>query len=333
MGRRVDAYATERQYLDHLVPIWWALRPEERGRFYLAGSLADQADTHGIGADAWIGHCPSGDRVTMVASYRDEVNCPRPVVYVEHGAAQRYSTPDGVPLADPAYHGSAGHGRVVLFICPREEVCAAWRERYPFTPAVAVGCPKLDYRLRVGPRIRNPESRRTVCVSFHSDLRVCAETTSALRHYEPGLAAVVAEVRAAGCDFIGHGHPRDWQRIRAVWDRLGVETVSDFHEVLGRADVFAVDTSSTLYEAAACGIRVVAMNAPWYRRDVHHGLRWWDKIPGPQVDGPGELAAVLLAEETPDEAEHRRGVVGHVYAYLDGHSADRAAEAIRAIAD
>lgn len=215
--------------------------------------------------------------------------------------------------------------------CPREEVCVAWRERYPSTLAVAVGCPKLDYRLRVGPRIRNPESRRTVCVSFHSDLRVCAETTSALRHYEPGLAAVVAEVRAAGCDFIGHGHPRDWQRIRAVWDRLGVEAVSDFHEVLGRADVFAVDTSSTLYEAAACGIRVVAMNAPWYRRDVHHGLRWWSDIPGPQVDGPGELAAALLAEETQEEADHRRAVVGHVYAHLDGHSAERAADAIQAI--
>lgn len=167
-------------------------------------------------------------------------------------------------------------------------------------------------------------------VVANSDNRLISEAVSAWRHYEPGLTRAVDRLRAAGWQVLGHGHPRLWQPLRVMWGQLGVEAVEDFGEILSRADVLAVDNSSVLYEFASTGRPVVVMNAPWFRRNIHHGLRFWDLIPGAQIDGPGKLpdAAVAALAETETAREIREEVTRRVYVATDGKATDRAVAAI-----
>jgi hypothetical protein len=78
-----------------------------------------------------------------------------------------------------------------------------------------------------------------------------------------------------------------------------------------------------LYEFASTGRPVVVMNAPQYRRDVHHGLRFWDYPPGLQVDRPEQLAdTIARALSDPEPARAlRAAAVAETYAYTDGRAA------------
>jgi hypothetical protein len=49
-----------------------------------------------------------------------------------------------------------------------------------------------------------------------------------------------------------------------VFARAGIETIRNFADVIAWADVYAVDNSSTLFEAKALGLDVVYLDAPWY---------------------------------------------------------------------
>ncbi len=46
--------------------------------------------------------------------------------------------------------------------------------------------------------------------------------------------------------------------------------------------------------------RNITLNAPWYRRDVEHGLRFWDNPPGRMVDGPDQLLDMIDVLDTRD---------------------------------
>lgn len=172
----------------------------------------------------------------------------------------------------------------------------------------------------------------TVAVSFHWDCRICPEASTAWPHYNAALPELVADLRAHGIRLLGHGHPRIYARLADRWRDLGVELAPEFDQVLAEADLYVCDNSSTLYEFAATGRPVLLLNAPWYRRDVEHGLRFWQHADvGLQVDEPGELAAMVrlaLADPEPVRvmrAEH----VAAVYPHADGRAAERAADAMR----
>jgi len=130
---------------------------------------------------------------------------------------------------------------------------------------------------------------------------------------------------------LGHGHPRLWSRIARRWQSLGVEPVRELAEVLERADVLVADNTSAMFEFASLGRPVVVLNAPWYRRDVEHGLRFWSHVPGVQVDHRGLLVpAVDEALRNPDAtAAQRAAATRAAYAHTDGMAAARAAQAIR----
>ncbi len=327
----IDAFATESHYLAHLAPIWHALDPAERGTFWVAGALGDRPAREGV-APIKIGFPTRSSTPTLVASFQDRrhaAHVGRPVVYLEHGAGQTYL---GDPRGDhPSYSGGPEHEGTALFLSPSETVADRWRARYP-TPAIAVGCPKLD--------VRHCRARETVAplptvaLSFHSAVALCPETQTAYPHFSGGLRDAVGALRAQGVDVLGHGHPRLWGRLRAVWAALDVEAVEDFDEILGRADVYACDNSSTLPEAASVGLRLVWLNAPWYRRDINHGGRFWE-WPRGQVscDHPADLAdAVMETLDEPVEVfKAREAMVREVYVAIDGNAAARSVEAIRAI--
>lgn len=300
----VDALASAPHYRAHLLPAWEALPPARRG---VAVDLADLRARHGGGA------------VALVASARDMGRAwrlrYRRIVMVEHGIGQSYRG-----IASPSYPGGPGREPVGLFLSPNETAAAADRRAYPAARVAVVGDPGLE-RLPG----REPGPRPVLAVSFHWDWSKVPETRSAWPHYEAALRDMAARI-----PLIGHAHPRAQERLLPLYRRLGIEAVADFGEVCRRADVYAADNTSTLYEFAATGRPVVVLNAPGFRRDVEHGLRFWSAAGvGVNVDDPAELPAAVeraLALQPADVAA-REAALGIVYAHRTGAAA-RAAAAI-----
>ena len=110
---------------------------------------------------------------------------------------------------------------------------------------------------------------------------------------------------------LGHGHPRILDQLMPVYEELGIEPAYTFEEVLDRASVYCCDNSSTLFEFASLDRPVVVLNPPWYRREVEHGLRFWEAATvgvqvgdqpldiGLRLDGPGVGSRSRLAERGP----------------------------------
>jgi hypothetical protein len=304
----IDAYASTPWYVDHLAPIMAALGPE-------AGELH-------VGRRFRPRPRPPAD-VALVASYGD-LTIVRHLGYqrfalTQHGAGQSYG---GDPRRGdyPSYPGGRNHASVGLFLVPNEHAAGRWRKAYPRACVRVVGCPKLDTL-----PTRVPSAGPVVAVSFHWDYRLMPETRSAFPEY----AAAVATL-AKSYTVLGHAHPRRTD-LRRFYTRIGVEQVRDFADVCRQADLYVCDNSSTLFEFAATGRPVVVLNSREYRRDVEHGLRFWDAASvGVQVDrGAGLADAVARAlEQHPEDVEARERALGIVYQPRVG-SAESAATALR----
>lgn len=320
----IDAYASQPHYIDHMAPIWSIY--EETNRFFVAGLPADQGNTEGL--SGWTpGHPPPSGLPLLVAGYIDERSTTRKkIIYLEHGAGQTYSG-DPVVRRNPSYSGGTEHERVALFLCPSETVAERWRAAYPSTPAVAVGCPKLDHWHRTASRL--PARGKTVAITFHHDAALCPETSTALHAYEGSMPATVAALRAVGYDVIGHGHPRLRRAVSRLWASCGVPYVDSFAQVMLSASVLCVDNSSVGPEFASTGRPIVWMNAPTYRRNIDHGGRFWNWTDGiPTVDRPEELPGAVEAALSGVHDEAYRKLVDSVYVACDGQAAVRAAQAI-----
>lgn len=174
-----------------------------------------------------------------------------------------------------------------------------------------------------------------VAFSFHWENPLVPESRSALAHYRRHLGPLIGAIRASGGEVIGHGHPRAWGALWRLWKELGVEAVPELDAVFGRASVFVADNTSALYEFASLDRPVVVLNAPWYRRDVEHGLRFWETIPGIQVDDGTDLldAVAEAVADPPYLSAVRRDAVARTYASTDGHASERAVRAIEEIFD
>lgn len=325
---KIDACASEPHYAAHIRPIWDALPADARGTFWVAGK-ARWSEVGGIR----VGRPGASADPLLVASYSDAKASPgRSLILLEHGSGQTYT---GSPAADrnPCYSGGTGHERVVLFLAPNETVAARWRHHYPATPAVAVGTPYLDRWHLKGSLlgVRDRVAAPTVALSFHWENRLVPESRSTFPHYNPDLPALCQWAKSNSMRLLGHGHPRLWGRIVRRWQQLGVDHTPGFADVLDRADVYICDNSSTLYEFASTDRPVVVLNAPWYRRDVSHGLRFWEHADvGIQVDEPADLPDAIAEALTdpPAVAQRRREVVREVCPLADGHATQRAVEAI-----
>ena len=303
----IHRLTTHHWYARHLDPIWAALPDDVRG----------DVINH---RRPKLHQLPKGDVVLIGGAVDIDHDGGCPQVYVEHGAGQAYVGAN--PKSAAYYHGGPHPPNVIGYISPNERVAASWQR-----PAVAVGCPALD-DLPVQPPA-SVWARKTVAMTFHwNGHLVCPEAGTALEHYIDDMAMIIGWAKDYGCDFIGHAHPRD-VTSPGMWERLGVEYVDDVDEVLQRASVVVADNTSVQIEAMALGIPVVFLNAPWYRRDVHHGGRFWEwPHGGVMVDDAYQLVKVNPATLGADTALRRRRleVVEQVYSVpVGGGGAARAA--------
>jgi CDP-glycerol glycerophosphotransferase (TagB/SpsB family) len=103
---------------------------------------------------------------------------------------------------------------------------------------------------------------------------------------------------------------------------------------MDKADVYIIDNSSTLFEFASLDKPVVVLNPPWYRREINHGLRFWEFADvGVNCNNGGKLASCVdKALDDPSEIQKRRRQINNIlYPIRDGSSSERAANEIEKI--
>lgn len=301
----VDAVASFPHYRDHLQPILDALPLEMRGVMHQLG----KTDVP-----------PS--RVALVAGWKDaRVLDQRGIryFYVEHGAGQTYAGDERKAVRDhPSYSGGGGARlqNVLGFICPSERVA----ERWTVAPAAAVGCPKMDQFYGVVPTIP-----RAICFTFHFRGFMCPENGTAWAHWDAHFLDIAEFIRTKGFLPFAHLHPRceEWQ-----WKTLrdaGFTPLATDREVFHQCGMLIADNTSLIPEFAALGRPVAYLNAPWYRREVEHGGRFWDwaKLVSTWDDPADFYDGLLDAYQlgTPSSA----ALASEVYATVDGSASQRAA--------
>jgi len=297
----IDALGYERQFIDHLAPVWRRLPDSIRGDFYVEPSLVEYAAgkiAHpiararlNINRGRMVPPAPRG-RPALVASYGDTKEARRfgygPLVYLEHGIGQSYGTNSD---AAGSYSGGKDRDDTDLFLVPGPDPAARWRAAYPAARVEIVGSPHLDDLPR---REASDDPTPVVAVSFHwpASLTISGYAGTAIGDYAPVLADVSRRWTT-----IGHAHPKgDWpERARRTFDRAGIPFVDSFDEVCRRADIYVCDNSSTIYEFAAMGRPVVLLNARhWHRNGPELGLRFWAASGvGVQVDDPAYLIRAI----------------------------------------
>jgi len=261
---RIHLLASTPQYLRHCKAVWKHIDPSLRGELL----TSRHANTKRL---------PAHD-VVLVGGYYDVSAVPNQrIIYVEHGAGQSYGG-DPRSARHPSYHGSHHPARVIGYISPNQRIADSWQR-----PAYAAGAPALA---EIPERATRFATKKVAAITFHFDAHganVAPEARGARDHYEEMLHSMVAALRVDGFDVLGTWHPKDPVGHK-IWRNLQVESTSDPDEVLRRATLMVADNTSLLYEAAYLGIPSFVLNAPWYRRDVEHGLRFWDHVPGRMVD-------------------------------------------------
>jgi hypothetical protein len=285
----IDVYASQPWYADHLRPVYEALGEH-------AGDFIQKLARHhhgGIPNPRPVLVCSWGDMKTVQKlGYQH-------VALAQHGAGQSY--PASKRPNYPSYPGGTGNEGVSLFLAPNRHSADRWKQAYPRARVEIVGCPKLATLPK-----RLPGPGPVVAVSFHWNFGMCPETMSVLPEYQSALIPLAKRYQV-----IGHGHPRR-RDLPNVYRRTGIEHVPSFDQILKRADVYVFDNSSSGFEFAATGRPVVVLNGRSFRRDAHHGLRFWDAAGvGVNVNRPNDLmdgVARALADDPSAIADRERAL-------------------------
>lgn len=326
-----DFFARRTHFVDHLAPIWKALDNSEKGKFYVPDVLLEYTRSQGIEDCVGIRSLssrnnlvvrPPGKSPIVTCAYGDMEQAyhsynTRPLILMEHGV--------GLSFNHPGYGGGEGlRRRVSLFLAPNKNIYDKTHRTFPNAPQVIVGTPKMDTTI-----CKRPEKKEkpVIAISFHwNGKAVCPEAGNALNHYLPILPFLAAKYT-----IVGHGHPKIMERLIPMYKEWGITDIEpDFDKVLERCDIYINDASSTLYEFSCTGKPVIILNAPWFRRYVKYGIRFWDYTNiGIQVNEPEDLfTAIDKTIANPAKYYSQRcKMVEELYPYL-GHSAERAAQAI-----
>lgn len=325
---KLDVVACTPWYVAHLAPVWEAIPDRNRGRFYVIVGGGAGASFNGSAREfakdipkVTVGKLPDSHNPTLVASSGDLFiarKAGRPLALMEHGAGQSYGGDRNAKLHSSYAGGDSRDAE--LFLHPGPHPAQRDQTRYPTARVEIVGSPILDTL----PRLERVGRKPVVAVSFHWDCEVCRETRSGFIQFRNALVALSAE---KDLRLIGHGHPRILDRLAFWYQKHGIEVVADYREVMRQADVYVCDNSSSLFEFAATGRPVVVLNPGFYRRDMDHGLRFWEAATvGLQVDEPYFLTATIREALLDHWAQQqaREAALGLVYGYRTG-AAERAA--------
>jgi hypothetical protein len=327
----IDFLSWESQFADHLAAVWLALPETERGHFYTERHIIEHARSRGVPAELWNPAQRGGP--ALVASYGDikraRISGRTRIAYIEHGAGQAYRA-DPKGAGNSSYAGGRDRADVGLFLVPNHYSADAWRHAYPHARIEVVGCPKLDTL-----PAREPGPGPVVAMAWHWDCRLVQETRTAFYTYRPMLEALKARFT-----LIGHGHPRAMTGppdLPREYRRRDIELVTDFAEVCRRADLLIFDNTSAGFEFASTGRPVVVVNDPvgrqprrGYRKEVDHGLRFWDAAGvGLNVWRPEDLPGAIerALADPPELREARERALEIVYPVRSG-AAQRAARAV-----
>jgi hypothetical protein len=312
-------FASEIHYLRHMFPLWNKLDPGLRGDVMLFDRVKPAADALSLKNTDYRRH---SDRAVLVAGWRDArwANNHGRVVLMEHGCGQTYL--DGGSY----YAGGPNREFIDLFLCPNSHAATANRTAYPDTPCEVVGSPAMDYWHRLADGW-DQSIHLDVGLSFHWQPKGGVdEMGSALSYY----ARILKELNEAFDErVVGHAHPRIDRSAQAIYRASGIPWRT-LQQIYSGCGVFCVDNSSVLYEFASLGKPVVVLNAPYMRRDVHHGLRFWEYADvGVQCDSPDNLKlAIEVAMIDPPEIRKRREEISEWLYPWRGVASHRAAQVL-----
>jgi len=336
----VDFLAYESHFLEHLVPMYQKLPEEYKGKFLVRKGLGNLARNYGVPAIEY-----GKNRAHSVPLMRERNNmmvaaasgdlalahkAGLKAVFTQHGGGQSFNK------LHPSYAGWRNHKNVQAFIHPGNHPAARDRAAYQGRiPAHVCGCPKMDPWHDGTLQQPEEDGLPVVVFSSHWHCSFVPETGSTFWHMLPGLKELA---KLNGEKFIlkGHGHPRSFRKFAETYRQLGIEPIRSFSNVMKQGHLYVMDSMSTLYEFASAGKDgngrpVVVMNSPRFRKNVNHGLRFWDASEvGINVWQPAQLVdAVLEAlEDSADQQKKRREAVDMVYGFTDGKAAERAAAGI-----
>jgi len=327
---KLDFFARRAHYIDHLAPVYRAM-PDQRGRFTVPAELLEYTYEALGGGDllqleAYHEGMLTGKDPILVCSYGDIARAARrssrKIIHMEHGTGHAFGTA-------PYPNGARGRrDQVDLFLAPNEYTANLIRS-VRRTQVEVIGTPKMDdWFSPIQRSTFSGDHGAAIAIAFHwgDQHSRPPEAGSAWEHYREILPALRDRY-----NLIGHGHPLAADVFRGEFERLEIEWVSDFRQVLLRADLYINDLSSTLYEFLLTGKPVVVLNAPWFRREMHWGIRFWDYCGvGINVWDPEFLFNAIdrtIAEYATICIEERNQAITDLYPYA-GNSAERAATVI-----
>lgn len=307
--------ASDRHYIDHMLPIYQTLSLEYQGKFYVhvkdinyvknIKKVFTYNNTEELNRFLKEDYSKNRDSFTICASYRDLDYCDigvRNLILMEHGAGQIYK------CDNRAWNRSRYNKNTVLLLATNEILANRFKENNDI-PVEIVGCPKLD-------RLVKKEYPKTgkIAISFHFDCKAIPETRSSWDYYKGILPLLKSKF-----EIIGHWHPRLGNQLKEVYEQMGIKTLENFEDVLNEADIYLIDNSSTLFEFAAIDKPVVLLNNPHYRRNVEHGMRFWEFSDiGLQVNEPETLITTInkALKDSNKIKKRRREIIKKVYPYL-----------------
>ena len=312
--------ASNRHYIDHMLPIWEVLPQQYMGFFYIHESLVNYIkniknvrmyNNITLKHDLKFFYNISSEKIyTITATYGDLELADigkKNLILMEHGAGQMYNS------CHPAWMRSNYNSNTVLLLATNEILAKRFKENNNI-PVEIVGCPKLDDMIK-----EDYMKTNKIAISFHYNCPILPETQTTFKYYKDIIPKVAKEFK-----LLGHGHPVHWNFMEKYYKDNKIKAIKNFDQITKQADIYIVDNSSTLFEFAALGKPVIVLNCPAYRKDIEHGMRFWEFADiGLQVEKPEELIPVIYKTIKRDPQKERRiEIVKEIYPYL-GESINR----------